>query len=49
MEFGIPKEVRDLESRVSLTPAGVSSLVRRGHTVYVEKSAGVAAGFNDER
>ena len=48
MEFGIPKEVRDLESRVSLTPAGVSSLVRRGHTVYVEKSAGVAAGFNDE-
>ena len=36
MEFGIPKEVRDLESRVGLTPAGVSSLVRRGHTVYVE-------------
>ena len=32
MEFGIPKEVRDLESRVGLTPAGVSSLVRRGHT-----------------
>ncbi len=48
MEFGIPKEVRDLESRVGLTPAGVSSLVRRGHTVYVEKSAGIAAGFNDE-
>ena len=48
MEFGIPKEVRDLESRVGLTPAGVSSLVRRGHTVYVEKSAGVAAGFSDE-
>ncbi len=48
MEFGIPKEVRDLESRVGLTPAGVSSLVRRGHTVYVEKNAGVAAGFNDE-
>ena len=48
MEFGIPKEVRDLESRVGLTPAGVSSLVRRGHTVYVEKGAGVAAGFSDE-
>lgn len=48
MEFGIPKEVRDLESRVGLTPAGVSTLVRRGHTVYVEKSAGLAAGFNDE-
>ena len=48
MEFSIPKEVRDLESRVGLTPAGVSSLVRRGHTVYVEKNAGVAAGFSDE-
>jgi len=48
MEFGIPKEVRDLESRVGLTPAGVSSLVRRGHTIYVEKGAGMAAGFSDE-
>lgn len=48
MEFGIPKEVRDLESRVGLTPAGVSSLVRHGHTVYVEENAGIAAGFNDE-
>ncbi|MCL4803822.1 MAG: alanine dehydrogenase [Anaerolineae bacterium] len=48
MEFGIPKEVRDLESRVGLTPAGVSSLVRHGHTVYVEKNAGVGAGFSDE-
>lgn len=48
MEFGIPKEVRDLESRVGLTPAGVSSLVRHGHSVYVEKNAGVGAGFSDE-
>jgi alanine dehydrogenase len=48
MDFGIPKEVRDLESRVGLTPAGVSSLVRHGHTVYVEKGAGVASGFSDE-
>lgn len=48
MEFGIPKEVRDLESRVGLTPAGVSSLIRHGHTVYVEKNAGVGAGFSDE-
>lgn len=48
MEFGIPKEVRDLESRVGLTPAGVATLVRHGHTVYVEKNAGVAAGFSDE-
>ncbi len=48
MEFGIPKEVRDLESRVGLTPAGVASLVRHGHPVYVEKNAGVGAGFSDE-
>lgn len=48
MEFGIPKEVRDLESRVGLTPAGVSALIRHGHTVYVEKGAGVGAGFSDE-
>jgi alanine dehydrogenase len=48
MEFGIPKEVRDLESRVGLTPAGVSSLTRRGHTVYVEKNTGIAAGFSDD-
>lgn len=48
MDFGIPKEVRDLESRVGLTPAGVSSLTRRGHTVYIEKNAGVAAGFSDD-
>lgn len=48
MEFGIPKEVRDLESRVGLTPAGVSSLTRHGHIVYVEKNAGVGAGFSDE-
>lgn len=48
MEFGIPKEVRDLESRVGLTPAGVASLVRHGHTVYVEQNAGEAAGFSDD-
>ena len=42
MEFGVPKEVRTLQSelRVGLTPAGVKSLVRAGHTVYVEKGAG---------
>ena len=48
MEFGIPKEVRDLETRVGLTPAGVLSLIQAGHTVYVEQNAGVGAGFSDE-
>jgi alanine dehydrogenase len=47
MEYGIPKEVRDLENRVGLTPAGVAVLVQAGHTVYVEAGAGVGAGFRD--
>lgn len=45
MEFGVPKEVRDLETRVGLTPAGVVDLVQAGHTVYVEQGAGW--GFSD--
>lgn len=48
MEFGVPKEVRDLEMRVGLTPAGASALVRTGHTVYMERDAGAGAGFSDE-
>jgi alanine dehydrogenase len=48
MEFGVPKEVRDLEMRVGLTPAGVLALTRAGHIVYVERGAGAGAGFSDE-
>jgi alanine dehydrogenase len=48
MEFGIPKEVRDVQMRVGLTPAGVLALVRAGHFVYVERDAGAEAGFSDE-
>ncbi len=48
MEFGVPKEVRDLEMRVGLTPAGVLSLTKAGHTVYVERDAGNGAGFLDD-
>jgi alanine dehydrogenase len=48
MEFGVPKEVRDLEMRVGLTPAGVLALVRAEHTVYIERNAGARAGFSDE-
>ena len=50
MEFGVPKEVRILQSemRVGLTPAGVKDLVRLGHIVYVEKGAGKGSGFDDE-
>ncbi len=48
MNFGVPKEVREQENRVGLTPAGVHALVEAGHTVYVERNAGVGAGFNDD-
>jgi alanine dehydrogenase len=46
--FGIPQEVRDLEMRVGLTPAGVLALAQAGHTVYVQAEAGAGAGFSDE-
>lgn len=46
--FGIPKEVRDLELRVGLTPSGVLGLTQAGHTIYVERNAGKGAGFSDE-
>lgn len=48
MEFGVPREIRDLERRVGLTPAGVTALVAAGHTVYVEREAGAGAGFSDD-
>ncbi len=47
MNIGIPKERRDLERRVGLTPHGVSLLTRAGHVCYVERGAGEAAGFSD--
>ncbi len=48
MEFGVPKEVRDLDLRVGLTPAGALALSEAGHTVYVQRSAGAGASFTDE-
>jgi alanine dehydrogenase len=48
MEFGVPREVRDLEMRVGLAPSGVLSLSKAGHQVYVESKAGSGAGFSDE-
>jgi alanine dehydrogenase len=47
MIVGIPKEIKDNENRVSTTPSGVSEYVSRGHTVLVERSAGVGSGFED--
>ena len=48
MEFGVPREVRDLEMRVGLTPAAVLALTQAGHIVYVESGAGAGARFSDE-
>jgi alanine dehydrogenase len=48
MDFGIPKEVREGEYRVGLTPAGAHALVDAGHRVYIERDAGSGAGFTDE-
>ena len=48
MIVGIPKEIKNNENRVAMTPAGVCELVRRGHKVYVQASAGANSGFADE-
>jgi len=48
MIIGIPKEIKTLEDRVSMTPGAVETLVRRGHSVLVEKGAGVGSGLPDE-
>ncbi|THF68203.1 alanine dehydrogenase [Deinococcus sp. Arct2-2] len=47
MKIGLPKEIKVKENRVALTPGGVGTLVRRGHTVTVEHGAGVGSGIAD--
>ena len=47
MIIGIPKEIKNNENRVSMTPAGVFALCKAGHQVYVETMAGTGSGFND--
>jgi alanine dehydrogenase len=48
MIIGVPKEVKDHESRVGITPAGVKALVEAGHKVLVEKDAGALSSFPDD-
>ncbi|QSO49082.1 alanine dehydrogenase [Alicyclobacillus mengziensis] len=48
MKVGIPKELKDNENRVAITPAGVHALVGAGHQVFIETAAGVGSGFDDE-
>ena len=48
MKVGVPKEIKNNECRVGMTPAGVAELVKRGHTVFVQNTAGTGSGFTDE-
>ncbi|CAN5302939.1 alanine dehydrogenase [soil metagenome] len=49
MRVGIPRELKPLEGRVGLIPAACAELVRQGHEVFVEASAGVRSGYPDEQ
>jgi alanine dehydrogenase len=48
MIIGVPKEIKNNENRVGMTPSGVTELVERGHSVYIQSSAGEGSGFTDE-
>ena len=48
MIIGIPKEIKINESRVSLVPSGAEDLISSGHTVLIEKNAGLGSGFSDQ-
>lgn len=48
MKVGIPKEIKNNENRVGMTPAGVSELIKHGHEVYVQHTAGENSGFTDK-
>ncbi len=48
MIIGVPKETKDQENRVALTPAGVSALTRNSHKVLMERGAGTGSGFSDK-
>lgn len=48
MIIGVPKEIKNNENRVALTPAGAKELVKRGHSVYVQHTAGEGSGFSDD-
>ena len=48
MIIGVPKEIKNNENRVALTPAGTAELVKRGHEVYIQAGGGNGSGFKDE-
>ncbi|MFD1361737.1 alanine dehydrogenase [Lentibacillus salinarum] len=48
MRIGIPREIKNNENRVAVSPSGVDALVKAGHEVVIESQAGVGSGFSDE-
>ncbi len=48
MIIGVPKEIKNNENRVAVTPAGVKELTKHGHEVYIQTTAGLGSGFPDE-
>ncbi|MCH5248090.1 MAG: alanine dehydrogenase [Muribaculaceae bacterium] len=48
MKIGVPKEIKNNENRVGLTPAGVKELSSKGHELYVQHTAGDGSGFSDD-
>ncbi|KGR91161.1 alanine dehydrogenase [Ureibacillus massiliensis 4400831 = CIP 108448 = CCUG 49529] len=48
MKIGIPKEIKNNENRVAMTPAGVVTLTNAGHEVFIETGAGLGSSFTDE-
>lgn len=48
MIIGVPKEIKNNENRIALTPGGALEMTKRGHTVYVQKGGGEGSGFTDE-
>jgi len=48
MNIGVPKEIKDQEFRVGLSPTSVQALTERGHRVFLETTAGLGSGFTDQ-
>jgi alanine dehydrogenase len=48
MIIGVPKEIKNNENRVAVTPAGVAEFRKNGHTIYIQSQAGAGSGFSDE-
>ncbi len=49
MIIGVPKEIKNNENRIALTPAGASELTKHGHKVHIQSTAGLGSGFTDEQ